>query len=140
MLKVDKQPIINNRVRKINGSFSFIPHDFVTKGFLAALNQHELLLYFLLVTVGDRHGLSYYSQDKLCILLQMSFDELLSARNSLIDKSLIAFDGFMFQVLSLPDKCPPKSTKPLTNQQDFERDDPVTIRRLIQQSIQENDR
>ena len=53
MLKVDKQPIINNRVRKINGSFSFIPHDFVTKGFLAALNQHELLLYFLLVTVGD---------------------------------------------------------------------------------------
>jgi hypothetical protein len=139
MLKIDKQPVIKNRVRKIDGSFSFIPHDFVTKGFLPALNQHELLLYFLLVTVGDRHGLSYYSQDKLCILLQMSLDELIIARNSLIDKSLIAFDGFMFQVLSLPEKCPPTSTKPLTNQHDFENDDPFTIRRLIQQSIEKND-
>ena len=139
MLKVDKQPIIKNRVRKINGSFSFISHDFVTKGFLPALNKHELLLYFLLVTVGDRHGLSYYSQDKLCILLQMSLDELIFARNSLIDKSLIAFDGFMFQVLSLPEKCPPKSTKPLTSKQDFENHDPFTIRRIIQQSIEKND-
>jgi hypothetical protein len=95
------------------------------------------LLYFLLVTVGDRHGLSYYSQDKLCILLQMSFDELIIARNSLIDKSLIAFDGFMFQVLSLPEKLPPKSTRPLRNKQDFENDDPYTIRRIIQQSIKQ---
>ena len=119
------------------GSFSFIPHDFVIKGFLAALNQQELLLYFLLVTVGDRNGLSYYSQDKLCILLHMTLDELIIARNSLIDKSLIAFDGFMFQVLSLPDKPLISPPKALTTREDFESRDPFTIRQIISQSMDE---
>ena len=59
MLKVDKQPIINNRVRKINGSFSFIPHDFVTKGFLAALT-HIMQLRFLQLHNMGRNRLLFY--------------------------------------------------------------------------------
>ena len=139
-MKVAKHPIVADRVRRIDGSFSFIPHEFVTRHFFTGLNQHELLLYFLLVLVGDRCGLSYYSQDRLCIMLRMAPDDFIDARNSLIRKSLIAFDGFLFQVLSLPDK-PPASPKPLTSQKDFERDDPFTIRRLVAQSLQagEND-
>ena len=138
MLKITKKAILPDRVRKIDGSFSFIPHKFVIQGFFTSLNQHELLIYFLLVIVGDRHGLSYYSQDKLCIMLRMNLDDFISARNGLIDKSLIAFDGFMFQVLSLPDKVVTRKEKPLTTQHDFENNDPLTIRKLIFKSLNEN--
>ena len=138
MLKVTKTPIIPDRIRRIEGSFSFIPHSFVTAGFFTSLNQHELLVYFLLVMVGDRQGLSYYSQDKLCIMLRMNLDDFITARNGLIEKSLIAFDGFLFQVLSLPDKVVTVPSKPLTTQPDFERSDPLTIRQLIVKSLNEN--
>jgi hypothetical protein len=134
-MTIAKQPIVPERVRKIDGGFSFIPHTFVTRHFFTSLTQHELLLYLLLVLVGDRQGLSYYSQDKLCIMLRMSLDELIVARNSLIEKSLIAFDGFMFQVLSLPEKPVRPVPSPLRCQEDFERDDPLTIRKLIWQSL-----
>ena len=133
-MKIVKHPIIADRVRKIDGSFSFIPHQFITQQFFTSLNQHELLLYFLLVLVGDRCGLSYYSQDRLCIMLRMNLDDFIAARNGLIEKSLIAFDGFLFQVLSLPDK-PLPAPKALSTQQDFERNDPFTIRKLISQSL-----
>jgi len=137
MLKVTKTPIVPDRVRRIEGSFSFIPHQFVTAGFFTSLNQHELLVYLLLVMVADRQGLSYYSQDKLCIMLRMSLDDFIAARNGLIEKSLIAFDGFLFQVLSLPDKVVTVASKPLTTQHDFDSRDPLTIRQLIQQSLQQ---
>lgn len=138
-MTIEKAPIIANRVRKIKGSFSFIPHAFVTQRFFTSLNQHELLLYFLLVLVGDRQGLSYYSQDRLCTMLRMSLDDFITARNGLIEKSLIAFDGFMFQVLSLPEKPLTLPPKPLTTREDFKNNDPFTIRKIIAQSIHSGD-
>jgi hypothetical protein len=54
------------------------------------------------VLVGDRNGLSYYSYDKIWTLLQCSLDDSIVARNALIHKDLIAFDGHLFPVLSLP--------------------------------------
>jgi hypothetical protein len=92
------------RVRCIDGGFGFIPHKLITDGFVAALRPHELLLYFFLVLVADRHGLSYYAYDSICSLLSMDLDRYIEARNGLIDKDLIAFDGTLFQVLSLPDR------------------------------------
>jgi hypothetical protein len=139
-MKIAKQPILPERVRKIEGGFSFIQHKFVTNGFLTSLNQHELLLYFLLVLVGDRQGLSYYSQDRLCTMLRMTLDDFIAARNGLIEKSLIAFDGFMFQVLSLPEKpltVPPGS---LRTQEDFKNNDPLTIGQIITQAIHSGDK
>jgi len=133
-MNIQKHPVVVGRVRHIEGGFSFIPHRFLGDGFFATLNQPELLLYFLLVLVGDRQGLSYYSQDRLCILLRMSLDDFLIARNGLIEKSLIAFDGFLFQVLSLPEK-PQDAPSALTEPHDFEHNDPLTIRRLIDQSL-----
>lgn len=98
-----KKKILNpDRIRGINGGFSFIPHRFLCEGFLAALQQKELLLYLFLVIASDRHGLSFYSYDTICRLLQLDLDQYISARNALIDKDLIAFDGTVFQVLELP--------------------------------------
>ncbi len=99
---IKKKILIAERVRGIDGGFSFIPHRFLTGGFLASLNPHELLLYFFLILCGDRNGLSFYSYDKICTLLQISVDQYIKARDGLIEKDLIAFDGTIFQVLSLP--------------------------------------
>jgi hypothetical protein len=102
-----KKKILNTlRVRQINGGFSFIPHRFITDGFLASLDQKEVLLYLFLILVSDRFGLSFYSYDSICSLLQMRIDQYIKARDSLMDKDLIAFNGTLFQVLSLPQKRP----------------------------------
>ena len=90
------------RVRCIDGGFSFVPHRFLLEGFWASLNQKELLLYLFLILASDRNGLSYYSYDRICTLLQFYLDEYIAARDRLIEKDLIAFDGSLFQVLSLP--------------------------------------
>jgi hypothetical protein len=125
-----KKHILNaQRVRRIDGGFSFIPHRFLTGGFLSALDPDQLLLYFFLVLAGDRYGLSFYSYDSICNLLQMSVDQYLQARDALIEKDLIDFDGTIFQVLDLPPEPPaPQSTTPSRSSQ---------FNRLIQNVIKE---
>lgn len=100
-----KKKILNpERVRRINGGFGFIPHRFLADGFLAGLSQKELLLYFFLMVVSDRNGLSFYSYDTICTMLELTMDQYIQARDGLMEKDLIAFDGTLFQILSLPDK------------------------------------
>ena len=132
---IEKQPLCPERLRKIGGSFAFIEHRFLRHGFWSALRHHELLLYVLLILVADRHGLSYYSFDKLCSLLELSLDDYLLARNALIQKDLIAFDGHLFQVLSLPSKPVTSPKTPLTHPHQMAQADPATIRALIRDSL-----
>ena len=107
-----KKEILNpSRVRCIKGGFSFIPHRFLTGGFWSALSPDELLLYFFLILAGDRNGLSFYSYDKICTLLKIQLDQYIQARDGLMDKDLIAFDGTIYQVLSLPAKSVPAPIK-----------------------------
>lgn len=101
---IKKRVLRAERIRRIERGFSLIPHRFLTEGFLASLDQRELLLYFFLVLVSDRQGLSFYSYDAICSLLQLSVDDYIGARDALIEKDLIAFDGTLFQVLDLPSK------------------------------------
>jgi hypothetical protein len=135
---IAKSPIEPCRIRKITGSFAFIEHRFLREGFLASLNHHQLLLYLFLIIVADRHGLSYYSYDKICTLLGILVDEYILARNVLIDLDLIAFDGSLFQVLSLPDKTVLPPSAALNNQKEMEQHDPATIHHLIMQSFGKN--
>ncbi len=132
---IEKNPITPCRIRKITGSFAFIEHRFLREGFWASLDHHQLLLYLFLIIVSDRHGLSYYSYDKICTLLRICVDEYILARNALIDKDLIAFDGSLFQVLSLPEKTVFSSLVPLQNQKDMELHDPATVHHLVVQSF-----
>ena len=128
-----KKKIINpDRIRRINGGFSFIPHRFLCDGFLGSLQQKELLLYLFLVIASDRHGLSFYSYDAICTLLQLNLDQYINARNALIDKDLIAFDGTVFQVLDLPAKPDLSATK----KSDHKRAKNLeTIERLVEKSL-----
>ena len=102
-----KKRILNaQRIRRIDGGFSFIPHRFLTDGFVSALDPSQLLLYLFLVIAGDRNGISFYSYDSICSVLQMSVEDYIAARNALMEKDLIAFDGTLFQVLELPAAAP----------------------------------
>lgn len=109
-----RKKIINpDRIRAIKGGFSFIPHRFVTDGFLSSLNPKQLLLYLFLVLVSDRYGLSYYAYDSICSLLQLTLEDYIQARDDLLKRDLIAFDGTLFQVLQLPAKPQaPSASKP----------------------------
>ena len=126
----EKIPIIPQRVRRINGSFAFIEHRFLRDGFWSSLDHQELLLYLFLVMVGDRRGISFYCYDRISNLLGVSVDDYIVARNTLIKKDLIAFDGKFFQVLSLPEKVV-VTARPLTNQEEMEKHDPATIHQLM---------
>lgn len=108
---IHKRLLNPQRVRTIQGSFAFIEHRFMREGFWASLDHHELLLYFLLLLVADGRGLSYYGYDKLCALLRLSLEEYIPARDALIEKDLLAFDGTLFQILSLP--APPQAFRRL---------------------------
>jgi hypothetical protein len=103
---IKKKIIDKERVRRIDGGFAFIPHRFLTGGFVSDLTPDQLVLYFFLVLAADRFGLSFYSYDKICSLLEMSLDQYVDARCALIKKDLIAFDGTVFQVLALPEASP----------------------------------
>jgi hypothetical protein len=134
---ISKTPLDRDRVRKIAGSFAFVEHRFLRSGFFTVLTQHELLLYIFLVLVADRNGLSYYSYDKICILLKITLDDYIIARDGLIEKDLIAFNGHLFQVLSLP-KQPPQDRAPLKNSDDMQTHDPATIEQIITKSMGAN--
>ena len=102
-----RKRILNpDRVRKIKGGFSFVPHRFLADGFLAALDPAEALLYLFLVLAADRNGLSFYSYDAICNLLKLPLEQYIQAKDGLIEKDLIAFDGTIFQVLELPAAAP----------------------------------
>ena len=126
---IKKHVLNDQRIRRIDGGFSFIPHRFLTDGFLSALDPHQLLLYFFLVLAGDRYGLLFYSCDSICSLLQMSMDQYLQARHALIEKDLIDFDGTIFQVLDLPLVAPTSnsSTKSKSSQ----------LKQLLQSTVKE---
>jgi hypothetical protein len=127
---ITKKILKPDRVRRIAGGFSFIPHRFLTDGFLTSLSQKEIILYLFLILVSDRHGLSFYSYDSICSLLQITADEYIDARSALIKKDLIAFDGSLFQVLDLPPK--PIKSFALKNDQ-------PTVAQLVQLSLKEAD-
>ena len=123
---ISKRILKKDRIRSIEGGFGFIAHRFLTDGFLATLGREELVLYFFLILVADRKGLSFYGYDSICSLVRLTLDEYIAARDGLMDKDLIAFDGVVFQVLSLP-------KEPVV----IAQEDPAEVRRMIIQSLKE---
>jgi hypothetical protein len=99
-----KRLLCPDRIRKIEGSFSWIDHRFVTEGFLPDLSTIEILLYLFLVAVSDRHGLSFYHDDRVASLLKIDLPALGRARDGLVRRSLLAYEYPLYQILSLPPK------------------------------------
>jgi hypothetical protein len=73
-----------------------------------ALFHLALSFSSFLVLVADHRGLSLYGRDRICSILSLVLNEYIQARDELIDEDLIAFNGRLFQALSLP-KQPQRS-------------------------------
>ena len=110
MPKSRPQPPRPDRRRSIRGSFSWIDHRFLREGFDQGLTRLEKLLYFVLVAVSNQDGVSFYSDARLAELLDIRFPhELEAARQELVTRDLIAYEGGIYQVLDLPAGSPRKA-------------------------------
>lgn len=99
--RVEKHILVPERVRRPRDGFSWIDRRFVREGFIERLEQAEILLYFFLVSVADRHGLSYWGDARTAGLLKLSLPQLARARQGLIGRGLVAFEPPLYQVLDL---------------------------------------
>lgn len=97
-----KKRLINpERMRKIPSQFSWVDHRLVRDRHIESCSHSALALYLFLVTVADQEGLSYYSDASLMSRLGMDAQTLAAARQNLIQTGMIAYEGPIYQVLSL---------------------------------------
>jgi hypothetical protein len=133
---ISRAPIRPDRIRRINGqSFAFLPHRLLRDGFLSSLAPDEQRLYLFLVLAADKDGISFYSCDRICSILEMVLDDFIEVRNGLLVKDLIAFDGTRFQVLSLPPAPVYNPPPALRTRHQLEDHDPATVRQTILASL-----
>ena len=86
----------------------------------------------------DSNWLRYSKYDaKPLVCWQSIFRKLkyILARNALIEKDLIAFDGYLFQALSLPPNPPVDSCAPIKGRKEMQKHDPAAIRQLLVHSF-----
>jgi hypothetical protein len=130
-----RAPIVPERIRSIGGEgFAYLHHGFLRDGFLSSLSRDELALYVFLLLAGNREGVSFHRYDAICSLVRLTLDDYIAARNGLIAKDLVAFDGTRFQVLSLPAPRP-SARPPLVTDADLVQRDPSTILAAILAAI-----
>jgi hypothetical protein len=71
----------------------------------AYLSRDAVSLYLLLCAVADKRGLSFYADATLASMLRIGLPALISARDELLDRDLIAHQTRFTQVLSLVPAC-----------------------------------
>ena len=115
-----KQILVPDRVRRLPScDWSWIDRRFLRE-FSSKLSGDAVFLYFFLAAVGDKNGLSYYSDNALALRLRTTERVIIKAREDLLEFDLIAYRAPITQVLSLP--------KPAT-----ERSSQVQLRSLFEQ-------
>ena len=99
---VIKRVLDTRRVRRIGDGFSWVDRRFVREGWIDRLSLEESALYFFLVAVADKDGLSFYSDGRIATTLKLDRDQLARARARLVELGLLAWERPLYQVLELP--------------------------------------
>jgi hypothetical protein len=99
--------LLPERLRSIERPFGWLPCRLLSEGWLEALSGPAKQLYMLLATAADRQGLSFYSDARIDRVLALGAGQLARARLELTETDLLAFDGHIYQLLSLP-RHPPR--------------------------------
>lgn len=100
-MKIEKRILNIQRLRRLPEGFGWIDHRLVREGHLQRADANAWALYLVLVTVGDEHGLSYYSEPSLGRLLGLNGEAIRAARGQLLLAELIAYAEPFYQVLGL---------------------------------------
>ena len=98
---VRKRLLRPERLRAVPSQFSWLDHRLVRERHLDRCSTEALALYLFLVTVADAKGLSYYGDVSVGARIGLSGEQLVAARQALIDADLIAYEAPLYQVLSL---------------------------------------
>ena len=116
MPRPQKRILVSARVRRIRRGlgFSWVDRRFLRDGWIDRLARDEILLYFFLVAVADKDGLSYYSDARTTGTLRISRSDLERARSRLVDLGLVAYQPPLYQVLSLDVPAHPRADCPRT--------------------------
>jgi len=100
-MKIEKRILSTERLRRCPEQFSFVDHRLVRGGYLQRAEARAWALYLVLVTVGDEHGLSYYSDPSLARRLSLKGEDIAAARRQLVQAGMIAYEEPLYQVLAL---------------------------------------
>jgi hypothetical protein len=95
-------PLRPNRIRTIEKPFAWLPCRLLMNGIFSDLSDDGKLLYLFLCLAADRQGMSFYGDQRIQSYFQRQPSDLDRSRKELIQKDLIAYDGHLYQVLSLP--------------------------------------
>lgn len=99
---IQKRVLSPDRVRRLpKCDWSWVDRRFLRE-FASKLSGDAVFLYYILVAVSDKNGLSYYSDNALSLMIRASLPSLLRTRQELIDHDLVAYQAPLVQVLSLP--------------------------------------
>lgn len=127
------KPLRTDRLRTQERPFSWIPFRILSGGYLKQMSPTAKLLYFFLCLVADRKGLSFYGDRRLSELLGISGSAIERARTELCRLDFLAFDGRIYQVLSLPSARPEKAPRNRT----VRNEGPVPLGRILRQLQQD---
>ena len=101
------------RVRRIAGSFAWIDHRLLRAGHLAVMTHAEQSLYLFLALAADRHGVSFYRQEKIGDVLGLDEQAFAVGRDRLMELGLLAFEPYsvtspngFYQLLPVDHKAP----------------------------------
>jgi len=101
-MKPKVTPLRMDRIRQVDKPFAWIPCRILINGLFADLSDNAKLLYLFLCLAADRQGLSFYGDHRIQSYFQLQEKDFDQARIELIQKDLVAYDGSLYQVLSLP--------------------------------------
>jgi hypothetical protein len=107
-----RAPVVSYRVARRNrislgilftpGARAWSPSAFWFPIDCGDLSRDATLLYFVLCAVADKHGMSFYADGTLAVMLHVPLRALAQARDELLARDLIAHEVRFTQVLSWP--------------------------------------
>jgi hypothetical protein len=105
---IAKRVMVPDRVRRPPPTgWSWVDRRFVREH-MAYLSREATLLYFILCAVADKHGMSFYGDGTLAVMVRVPLSALVAARDELLARDLIAHEVRFTQVLSL---LPPRARR-----------------------------
>ncbi len=105
-----KDPLLRKRIRRLpKEGWSWIGRRFLREE-ASSIGRDAIFLYFFLCAVSDKNGVSYYGETAIATRLRLSEQSVVRARQELEARDLIAYRTPLYQVLSLPDRGPGRTS------------------------------
>jgi hypothetical protein len=111
---VEKRLLVPDRVRHPpEEGFSWVDRRFL-RDHAASLGRDAILLYFFLAAVSDQSGLSFWSDTATAARTRLDKNAVLTGREELVRRNLVAHERPLTQVLSLPKPEARSSSEPVS--------------------------